>query len=97
MITTDPQDPRLQQKEDGKQNEVYLVLSEEERAKGFVRPYRDTYVHTVCGTATKMGRPIAETYAVKPWYYGSTWCIKCCHHLPVGEFVWEGTEEILGS
>jgi hypothetical protein len=25
--------------------EVYLVLSEEERAKGFVRPYRDSYVH----------------------------------------------------
>ena len=27
------------------QNEVYLVLSEEERAKGFVRPVRRTYVH----------------------------------------------------
>jgi len=24
----------------------YWVLSEEERAKGFVRPYRDTYTHT---------------------------------------------------
>lgn len=27
------------------QNEAYLILSEEERAKGFVRPYRDSYIH----------------------------------------------------
>ena len=26
-------------------NDVYLVLSEEERKKGFVRPYRDKYIH----------------------------------------------------
>lgn len=47
--TTDPNDPRLQWgKEDAEprpQNEVYLVLSEEERAKGFVRPVRRTYKH----------------------------------------------------
>lgn len=46
--TTDPNDPRLKRGIDDKpipQNEVYLVLSEEERAKGFVRPYRDSYVH----------------------------------------------------
>jgi hypothetical protein len=27
------------------QQKDYVVLSEEERAKGFVRPYRDTYTH----------------------------------------------------
>ena len=45
-ITTNPNDECLivGQKEEG-QNECYLVLSDEERAKGFVRPYRDTYVH----------------------------------------------------
>ena len=50
-LTTDPNDTRLG-KWDGKpedqptpQNAVYLVLSEEERAKGFVRPYRDAYLH----------------------------------------------------
>jgi hypothetical protein len=32
------------QKEEG-QNECYLILSEEERAKGFIRPYRDSYIH----------------------------------------------------
>jgi hypothetical protein len=45
-LTTDPNDPCLNagQKEEG-QNNCYLVLSEEERGKGFVRPYRDAYVH----------------------------------------------------
>ena len=48
-LTTDPNDPRI--KRGGPdtspvpQNEVYLVLSEEERRKGWVRPYRDSYKH----------------------------------------------------
>lgn len=47
--TTDPKDPRLTHGSDSSptpQAETYLVLSKEERAKGFVRPYRDSYVHT---------------------------------------------------
>ena len=46
-FTTDPKDPKLKegQKNETGQHEIYLVLSEEERAKGFVRPYRDAYVH----------------------------------------------------
>ncbi len=47
-LTTDPDDPRLEHGVDTAprpQAEVYLVLSEEERAKGFVRPYRNAYVH----------------------------------------------------
>lgn len=39
-----------------------------------------------CGTITTMGRQIAETYAAQPDYYGSTFCVKCGTHLPVGEF-----------
>ena len=54
-FTTDPNDPRLGRGIDTAprpQNEVYLVLSEEERAKGFVRPFRNKYVHvgfSICG------------------------------------------------
>ena len=47
-ITTDPKDPRLGHGKDSEprpQNEAYLVLSEEERAKGFVRPLRLSYRH----------------------------------------------------
>lgn len=47
-LTTDPNDPRLGHGVDENpvpQNEVYLVLSEEERAKGFVRPVRNSYIH----------------------------------------------------
>ncbi len=44
-LTTDPNDPRLKEGKPEGQNPVYLVLSEAERAKGFVRPYRDAYKH----------------------------------------------------
>jgi hypothetical protein len=72
----------------------YLVLSEEERAKGFVRPLRTTYVHDRalggCGATTTMGLAIAETYARKPRFYGATFCVRCSMHRPVGEFTWIG-------
>lgn len=47
-LTSDRNDPRLGHGIDTEpipQHEVYLVLSEEERAKGFVRPVRLTYIH----------------------------------------------------
>ena len=69
----------------------YLVLSDEERAKGFVRPVRTTYMHEKCGTITTMGQAIAETYARDPKFYGGTYCAGCRNHFPVGqygEFVW---------
>lgn len=90
-ITTDPNDPRLGRGSDDEprpQQEVYLVLSEEERAKGFVRPYRDAYKHKSCGTVTTMGRAIAETYARNPRFYGATYCVHCSMHRPLIEFVW---------
>ena len=44
-LTTDPNDPALHSVKADGQNEKYLVLSEEERAKGFVRPVRRAYKH----------------------------------------------------
>lgn len=163
-LTSDPNDPRLkegQQNETG-QHSIYLTLSEEDRAKGFVRPVRDTYMHVGrllkyhsidrmfseseiqgmktagyynapyvaalnvvdgegkkvgatyvtqeeldawqkgerfggCGTVTTMAKAIAETYAHNPKFYGATFCVKCNQHLPVNEFVWDGTNEEVGS
>jgi hypothetical protein len=97
-LTTDPNDPCLHdgQRDEG-QNECYLVLSAEERAKGFVRPVRTTYVHLTCGTETIMGLAIAETYARDPKFYGATFCVHCNKHLPVDEFVWKGTNDKVGS
>lgn len=48
-LTTDHSDPRLHVKRADGQNEVYIVLSEEERAKGFVRPVRRSYIHVGIG------------------------------------------------
>lgn len=56
-LTTDPNDPRLchgTDNEPGPQCETYLVLSEEERAKGFVRPVRNSYIH--------VGRDVSKHY-----------------------------------
>lgn len=44
-----------------------------------------------CRSTTTMGQAIAETYARNPAFYGSTFCVQCHRHLPVGkhgEFVW---------
>jgi hypothetical protein len=149
-LTTNPNDPRLGHGADessSSQNEVYLVLSEEERKKGFVRPYRDSYKHVGskpkyalrdltdeekerykgedyakfeiypdrmlprtgkfwtlkqlgnmgCGTVTKMGRELSETYARNPHFYGATYCVGCQMHRPVAEFVWDIDGEQVGS
>lgn len=82
------------------QQQGYVVLAEEERAKGFVRPVRRSYVHLKCGTKTTMGQTLAETYARDPHFYGGTFCCGCGAHFPVGpdgEFVWDHTNEKVGT
>ena len=56
-LTTNPNNPRLKegQKNETGQHKIYLVLSEEERAKGFVRPVRESYVHIGKKTDLKGG------------------------------------------
>jgi len=79
------------------QQKGYVVLSEEERAKGWVRPYRDSYIHKSCGGVTTMGRPIAETYARDPSFYSGTFCVNCGAHFPLDQFVWDGTDIQVGA
>lgn len=98
--TTDPTDPRLGHgvdTEPTEQHAAYLVLSDAERAQGFIRPVRRTYVHSSCGVATTMSQAIAETYARDPKFYGSTYCVGCGAHLSVSEFTWDGTDQPVGS
>jgi hypothetical protein len=97
-LTTDPRDPRLGygvDEEPIQQHDVYLVLSDEERAKGFVRPFVQRYVHAKdlggCGVVTWMGTVLSETYARDPHFYGATYCVGCQMHKKVGqdgEFYW---------
>lgn len=157
-LTEDPNDPRVKRgppdTQPVPQHDTYLVLSEAERAKGFVRPVRLSYRHVGsagpkfplvdltaeqerlfgdagyvkferyplghkdratgrfwtqpqldsvgkgCGTVTTMAQALAETYARNPHFYGATYCCGCQMHLKVGEggeFVWEGTEERVGT
>lgn len=86
-------DPRSGQQKD------YVILTAEERAKGFVRPVRRTYVHLKCNTETHMSQDIAETYARNPKFYNGTFCVHCMAHFPLtaGDgkpaFVWKDDEK----
>jgi hypothetical protein len=132
------------------QHTSYWVLTEEERAKGFVAPVRRSYVHvgerpkyqtrpltpeeqeryvswtyvayekypegspeaeagrvgrfwtqeqldSGCGAKTTMSQALAETYARDPSFYGATFCSACRNHFPVAEFVWDGTDIVVGT
>lgn len=107
-LTDDPNDPRIQRGQSDHtsrpQNDVYLVLPEAERAKGFVRPFRDEYIHAKgrggCGAVTTMGRALSETYARNPSFYGATYCVGCRMHRPVGvdgEFLWTADNAPVGT
>lgn len=76
----------------------YEVLPPEERAKGFVRPVRNVYIHLTCNTETKMGQSIAETYARNPKFYSGTFCAYCKAHFPLNQFVWkDNPDQQVGS
>lgn len=157
-LTDDPSHPGVKRgppdEKPVPQHDTYLVLSAEERAKGFVRPVRRSYAHVGrqvcgkvrqgmgddptqpwlcilaprhegecgawhkakdigeieragkhhllggCGTVTTMGQALSETYARDPHFYGATYCCGCMKHRPVGrngEFVWQGTNERVGT
>jgi hypothetical protein len=100
-LTDDPNDPQITRGVDEKevpQAEVYLVLSQAELDKGFVRPVRTRYVHLTCGIVTTMSIKIAETYARDPKFYGATYCISCVKHVPVDECRWDdATHSVVGS
>lgn len=100
-LTTDRTDPRLTHysgpEEPAPQAEVYLVLSDEELAKGFTRPFRNLYIHDACGVETRMGDKLSETYARDPKFYGATYCVGCQAHFPVREFRWSHDDKRVGS
>ncbi len=106
-MTTDRNDPQLREiHESGPlkgQQKTYLILSDEERNKGFVRPVRRSYIHVACGAVTRMGQDIAETYARDPKFYGGTFCVHCGTHFrltnPDGSpaFLWDRDGDPVGS
>ena len=88
---------RANQTNETGQHEGYIVLCPDERAKGFVRPYRDAYTHLLCGSVTTMGRALSETYARDPFFYGATFCCRCNAHFPVAGFTWTADGAPVGS
>lgn len=83
MITTDPTHPALRDLQPNMQQMAYLVLPDEEIELGFVRPLHRSYQHVVCETLTKIGLPIAATFARQPSFYAYTYCVHCRRHFPL--------------
>lgn len=84
----------------------YIVLSDAERAKGFVKPVRRKYIHAYpseinrqigCGGETTMGTALAETYARNPRFYNGTFCVHCKTHFPLNQFIWDGGGALNGE
>lgn len=94
--TDDRSDPGLKKHQPNGQQEAYLVLSPEERAKGFVRPLRTAYVHTACNTVTTMGLALCETWATDPTFYSGTFCCGCGSHYPNNQFCWVEQDGSIG-
>jgi hypothetical protein len=98
-LVTDRKDVDTADRGDGQQRS-YLVLSDAELAKGFVRPVRSAYKHTKCGSVTTMGQKLSETYARDPSFYSGTFCCSCGAHFPVGEegeFTWHPDGSKVGT
>ncbi len=101
-LTTDRSDPDLSIIQLDGQQKKYLVLSEEERSKGFVRPLYRSYIHKKCGGVTQMGLALCETYARNPKFYSGTFCAICGSHFPLIDdegnrtFIWDKSNPELG-
>lgn len=72
-------------------------MTDEERAKGYVRPLRFTYVHTTCGSETVMTKGSAELWAKQPGRQPETFCGRCHADFPAAQFVWIGSTERVGT
>lgn len=93
MISGNPETPDHRELLPNGQQKDYVVLCPAERAKGFARPVRRTYIHKTCNTTTTMGLALAETYARDPSFYNGTFCCRCAAHFPLDQFLWEdGTQ-----
>ena len=68
--TTDPNHEGVNKpKGKGEQNEAYLVLSEEERAKGFIRPLYSAYIHVGKKLDTERMMAVDEYWDLNPKVY----------------------------
>jgi len=79
------------------QQKRYIVIEESQRQKNLTRPLQFSYIHSTCGTVTKISKSIAETFAKNPKFYTHTFCCKCQRHLPLKEFIWSDDDQVLGT
>jgi hypothetical protein len=71
-----------------------------ESAKGYVRPHRDAVEHVVNGKhcpVTILRSDVADFHARQPGVLSTLVCSRCNQKFPTTDFVWHGTDEVVGS
>ena len=89
--------PEEHEKNDVYNYVVYEKYPEDDESPVTGRFWTKEQLNSGCGSTTIMNIGFAETYARNPSFYGSTFCANCGKHFPVGEFVWDGTVEKVGT
>lgn len=81
------------------EDEGYVAFEEypESESPAVGRYWTRKQLNSGCGAVTTMNQSLAETYARDPKFYGGTFCAVCRTHFAVAEFVWDCTEERVGS
>jgi hypothetical protein len=69
-----------------------------ERDRALVgRMWTQAQLDSGCDAVTTLEPAKSETHAKDPGFYAAAFCENCRAHFDVGEFVWEGTDERVGS
>ncbi len=83
----------LKRQKDGQQEE-YVTLPPDKRARSSLEGVRDAYLHKRCGTVTGMREEIIRSYLDSPWLYppNATFCCGCGRYVPFrhGEWIQTG-------
>lgn len=78
---------------DGQQTD-HVTAPPAERFAGPLDEVPQVYVHSECGTATRMPEDIIRTYLVSPMGYSdASFCCGCRDYVPSAELTWQDTGE----
>lgn len=97
--------PAAPAKKSGPAKTAFTKPNAVDAEKGYVRPHRDAVQHvrkdgggkTTRCPVTVMRRDVAEFHARQPGVIDACECSACRGTFPAKEFVWNGTDEVVGT
>ena len=74
-----------------------VFVADHQKEQGYIRPLRYTCFHVSCQGTTTMTPEVASAFATNPQFHRSTYCCKCAQQFPVSQFLWSGSDTVLGT